>query len=504
MKFQAGEYVPYPVSRTRPDTPPPELDLTHPFTGLELIISGFPRDSINASPNHLAVILDELRDQGKAIPKLDIVSPATNEPLDFVWVSLASPLKETPRPDILDNVLKLLNEEQGIRADWRESSSRVDKRRQIYFLADSSTTLATFKTDTDKALAARRLEVQSSYSVGDNTRLFYTFTDFTAINSLLNRPLEVGGRFYHLRCSRYIQPKYRLEVAINGVGAFPQAKALIDRYLEDTYRGEPADPVVRDSRVELDGSVYCAILRTPYITRRFLSEPFEVFNDTGVFVSPPQYLYTLNSRDSGSNPYVQKQLDALTTSAESLKTTIENVIKDQNDTKAQYQRDRSDLISAFRDSIQINFLTNQITATQSDISSLQTSLDHQESLKFLLPVDDPRHSFITDRMSRIQSQLHDAVARKLQLQDELNAKQLTLTAASSTASALTAGIPDMESITHPISTSTPPVPEVTHLAQPTNKRPRVDDNDNDDSDCREVEQAMQIDDISVPRPMSSE
>ena len=41
---------------------------------------------------------------------------------------------------------------------------------------------------------------------------------------------------------------------------------MISRYLQNTYNDGTNDPVVRDSRVEFDGSVCCAVLHTPHIT----------------------------------------------------------------------------------------------------------------------------------------------------------------------------------------------------------------------------------------------
>lgn len=74
----------------------------------------------------------------------------------------------------------------------------------------------------------------------------------------------------------YIQPKTGLEVAINGIAGHP-CQIIVNRYLEHTSADSSGDPVIRDSQMELDGAIYCTILRTPHITSRFVSDPFTPF-----------------------------------------------------------------------------------------------------------------------------------------------------------------------------------------------------------------------------------
>ena len=95
MSFEPGPYVPLPLSDDRSETPPPEFNSSQPFTGLELIISGLPTDSFSAATDHLNGVVEKLRLEGAKIPVLHISSPANVQPLDFVYVSLTGPLKET-------------------------------------------------------------------------------------------------------------------------------------------------------------------------------------------------------------------------------------------------------------------------------------------------------------------------------------------------------------------------------------------------------------------------
>ena len=161
MKFNPGEYQPYPVSENRTETPPIDFDLAQPFTSLELIVSGLPCTTLTASHDRLQQIIWEIRDQGQNVPLLDIVSPATTNPLDYVWVSLAEPLKEIPRPDILENVRTLLDQVPKLHAAWKVSASRMDKSRQLYFQAGNDVNLTSLKSKLDNIFQLKHLDIQN-------------------------------------------------------------------------------------------------------------------------------------------------------------------------------------------------------------------------------------------------------------------------------------------------------------------------------------------------------
>jgi hypothetical protein len=133
MNFVPGPYVPFPVSGERSETPPPDFDPTHPFTGVELTISGLPYSSISSAADHLNQIVRDIASSGTPLPDLQIVSPSTRQPLDFVYVSLSGDLKENPRPDVLEQVRTRLDAVDGVEARWKVSSGQSDKTRQIYF-----------------------------------------------------------------------------------------------------------------------------------------------------------------------------------------------------------------------------------------------------------------------------------------------------------------------------------------------------------------------------------
>ncbi|KAJ3511860.1 hypothetical protein NLJ89_g3862 [Agrocybe chaxingu] len=131
-----------------------------------------------------------------------------------------------------------------------------------------------------------------------------------------------------------------------------------------------------------------------------------------------------------SNPLLQRQLDTLSANANSVNATLQQVIQQQKDTEDRYQRDRTNLIDAFRETTNVYYLTNLINSTQSEIMTLQTSIDHQESLKLLLPPNDPRVQELDDRTARLQHRIYEAESHKKDLTTQLQAKQLTLTTSS--------------------------------------------------------------------------
>ena len=426
----------YPLhDNDRAETPPIDFDPTQTSSSLELIISGLPRTTLTAAQDRLHQIIQELQGQGENLPPLDIVSPATNDPLDYVWVSLAPPFKEVVRPDILEDVRILLDQVPELHASWRVSASRMDKTRQLYFQANDDVNVASLKTKLDNIFQLRRLDVQTSWVPGDGHQIFYLFVSHDAFAQLAQHPPKVDRCFYHPRRSRYIQPKFGLEVAINGIGDYSQAKAIINRYLQNTYNDGTDDPVVRHSRVEVDESVYCAVLRTPQIASQFLSDPFNLALGNDFKAPHPQYLYSLNTQgipvtspafDSmpvppcqSQDPSLQPQIDRLSATFRTAFAILQHVSNEQSQTTTRYERDFASLTEAFRDAIHAYSLNNLVTATQMEISTLHHTLDLQEMLKILIDPGDPRVGHINDRISQISREIAEAEARKSHIVNQL-------------------------------------------------------------------------------------
>jgi hypothetical protein len=230
LNYMPGPYTPFPISGERSETPPPNFDPTHPFTGVELTVSGLPFTSITSAAEHLNQTVQDIVAGGTPLPDLQVVSPSTRQPLDFVYVSLSGPLKENPRPDILEEVRVRLDDVNGLEARWKVSSGRSDKTRQAYFEIEENLNPLHMKTRIDNILHQNHYEFQSSYIPNDTSRIFYHFLKRESITALTDTPIRLDSRSYIPRRSRYIQPLFGLEVAVNGVGDAQSAKSMIDAY----------------------------------------------------------------------------------------------------------------------------------------------------------------------------------------------------------------------------------------------------------------------------------
>jgi hypothetical protein len=218
MNFTPGPFKPIPVSGERSETPPPDFDPSHPFTGVELIASGLPFTSLTSADDHLSQVIQDITNNGPPTPDLQIVSPSARQPLDFVYVSLSGTLKENPRPDILEDVRQRLDSKDGLEARWKISSGRSDKTRQAYFEVEESLNPLQLKPRIDNILRQSHHVFQSSYILNDSNRIFYHFLKRDSITALSKAPIRLDNRSYIPRRSRFIQPLFGLEIAVNGVG----------------------------------------------------------------------------------------------------------------------------------------------------------------------------------------------------------------------------------------------------------------------------------------------
>jgi len=348
MSFEPGPYVPLPLSDDRSETPPPEFNPSQPFTGLELTISGLPIDSFLAATDHLNRIVEKLRLEGTRILILHISSPANVQPLDFVYVSLTGPLKETPRPDILEDVRQKLDSVKGLCALWKAVPGCVDKTRQASFQVDDNLNPSDIKSWIDRILQQNNHHLQGSYISSNSHRIIYHFLSNNSIIALTNTPIILDNRSYYPRRPRYVQPSYGLEVAVAGVGEFSGARSAIDNYIERTFGTTGSnEPVVRCSRLALDNTVYCVVLSTPDITQCLLAgrEAFQPFGDSPLKHDKPQYVYTLNTTSiplfynphafsSFPNPQsdtiLHRHLDLINAQSEATAASLKDVVSDVN------------------------------------------------------------------------------------------------------------------------------------------------------------------------------
>jgi hypothetical protein len=287
---------------------------------------------------------------------------------------------------------------------------------------------------------------------------------------------------------------------------------MIDAYLQRRYGDSSGDPVVRRSHVELDGSVYCAILSTPQLTQRFLRDLFVLFEPSGITTSPPQYLYLLNSngipftsfnsRPSSSltfDPSSQRQLDTLTAQCDAMAATIRTLADDQKVLSHNFQSAQQNITRAFADSTAVYAATNLVSTAQSELTSLQQSLTTLQLMYVLAPTPQAQ-GIILDSVSNLSSRIETATAARDSRAQELHALQ--------TRSLPMLGfneIPDLtpHSIGHPQldhdPMPSPPSPSSAHIPpspSPSHKRPRTsfeDETLEDAQDAGQVATQMIVD-----------
>jgi hypothetical protein len=518
MNYTPGPFTPFPVSGERSETPPPDYDPSHPFTGVELIVSGLPFTSITSAAEHLNQIIRDIKAKGTSLPDLQIVSPSSRQPLDFVYVSLSGALRENPRPDILENVRLQLGAVNGLEARWKVSSGRSDKTRQVYFEIEEGLNPLQIKPRIDNILRQNHYDFQSSYIPNDSNRIFYHLLKKESISALSSTPIRIDNRSYIPRRSRFIQPLFGLEVAVNGVEDAQAAKSMIDDYIQRQYGDASGDPVVRRSRVELDGSVYCAILSTPQITQRFLRDPFTLFKDSGINTSPPQFLYllnsngippsSLNSRFSSSitfDPSSQRQLDTLTAQCDAMAATVRALADDQKVLSHNFQTAQQNISWAFADSTAVYAATNLVSTAQAELTSLQQSLTTLQLMSLMAPNPQAQNA-ILDSVASLTSRIETATttrdSRALELRS-LQSRSLPMMPFTQIPDLAPQVTPMVESNLTPVSSvPEPPSSSPTPLLSPAHKRPRhfteeQEDAQEDAHDARQVATQMLVDPPSL-------
>ena len=242
----------------------PDTDINGLFTGLELTVSGLRHENNYSAAEHLRALIQDLHTQGHPLPQLNIVAPSpNNKTFDFISVSLAGELQDLAHPDLLEQVRVRLDGLPNITARWKIASSNTDKTRQLSFIADYHCPVLQLKTRLENIFCSQNYHIQTSFIPNNSDRLTFLFFNHDHVRQLLDQPPVIDGHVYYPITPQYIEPIFGLEIAINGIVDIHGAKTQIDRYLKQQYGRTPHDPIVRKSRLALNGAVYCAILPPP-------------------------------------------------------------------------------------------------------------------------------------------------------------------------------------------------------------------------------------------------
>jgi hypothetical protein len=284
------------VSRTAPPVRegPDALDTL--ISGVELIVSKLPRDSLTSAAHHLQALLEEYNGQHPSDPLVPVrISPGDERnPVDYVFVSVDPDITQDPRPDLLEKVRGVLTSVHSLQAEWKVGNG-PDRTRRIYIHVDSFALAETLQPNLNDYLNKQGCPFQCSFVSKAMNCITYDLLDRTSVDKLVRNPPVIDHQTLFPSTPHYIQPVYGLEVAILGTKDVLGAIPVLDHYIRRKY-----GDVIASSRLAFNGDAYCVVFKTWVQTLRFLSDPFTAFK-SGLGVShlvthaAPALLYVLNT-----------------------------------------------------------------------------------------------------------------------------------------------------------------------------------------------------------------
>ncbi|KAF5344706.1 hypothetical protein D9757_013892 [Collybiopsis confluens] len=295
------------------------------WAGVELVIYGLPRDSIEAASIALRSRLQDMyTEKDKAPSRLeaesfnlvpgdgsfDILPGDAQNPVDFVSLVLKPGLWPEPRPDILEAVRRDLK----ARGDcgpvlWKTAAGPDKSRRVTYEFRGSKPMALDGQRMVAEYLEQKRFGLLSSSCdrlEGGFRRLNFdlaSFEDFENVKRtsipINNNHLPIDITHLNPQVPRQIRPVYGLEVAVAGCGGLLDPKKLLDDYFNEKY-GQGT--VLKSSMASSNGDasrdgyrdVYCVVFKNFETTIRVVQDPWQP-SDGHLPPAPPVFLYLLNS-----------------------------------------------------------------------------------------------------------------------------------------------------------------------------------------------------------------
>jgi len=420
--------TPSPV-REGPD-PPDAL-----ISGVELIVSKLPRNSVTSAADHLRALLGEYyRQQPSLLVPVRIAAGNERNPVDYVFVSVDPDVTQEPRPDLLENVRCMLTSVHSLQAEWRVGNG-PDRTRRIHFQVDTFAQAEALQPKLSNHLNEMGCLYQCSFVSKTMNRIIFDLLDRASVDKLFKTPPVINHQTLLPSVPRYIHPVYGLEVGILGVKDVIQAVPVIDCYIRTKY-----GDVITSSRLALNGDAYCVVFNTWAQTSRFLSDPFTAFESGfGVSHSPshllPALLYVLNSNglplsarppDSSNASFCQPQaqlnmlqqkVDAWTRALKVFAVQQEKISRQLQDIA---QKTAASIVAAaglstmMSGSVHFQAATSRLEALQSDSCTSQLLLA-------LAPPD--RANAVIQHVQYIESEISAQRAAVSQAQDTLSAAE---------------------------------------------------------------------------------
>ncbi|GJE99978.1 hypothetical protein PsYK624_162550 [Phanerochaete sordida] len=397
--------VPPPPERpvlqfSRAETPPlneEQSPASRSFSGVELIVRGLHHTHPPSAANHLRGILQNLRkahpEKSAYITSVIVTQADTTRPINYAFISVNPALAAEPRPDILAELLPLLNAVPEIKgAGWR-CCKNADRTLRVTFTMEKDDDLVAKRELVNKALNDRNIPWQGSYPSEFNgtKRLTYDLLDVDDVEKLLEKPPVINHVTLTPVRTRLVQPIYGLEVGILGGRDWQNMRASMDAYLREAY-GRDA---IAASRTELGGDLYTVVLKNWDITTKFLSDTEKLKGffakdpvTNSLRLTVPMFLFLMNSEglsnrnnanilvspQSRSNQDAQIQL--LRKQGEETVQAFRTVIRQQqlviNTIQTQFRElvtSNIALHGAFELSNQVNRLDRRLQAERSELTA---------------------------------------------------------------------------------------------------------------------------------------
>ncbi|GBE82323.1 hypothetical protein SCP_0407070 [Sparassis crispa] len=329
--------VPFPLPPpSRPDIPysrtsSPSLQTDSSdavVTGVELMISGLNRTSVQSAHAHFSQLLSDynLANPTQALPPLQIHPGDPHNAVDYVFIALQPALSSDLRPDILEHVRKILDGRSSLHAAWRTGSG-PDRTRRVMFIMNNEQHARGMQPRLEKWLndcdIAYQTCILSKPSAG-SFRITFDILNPVHVAQLLDQPPIFDRRTYPATQSRSITPIYGLQVAVAGCGEFQGIEGRINAYIRCRYGGD----AIAFSQMAMDGEVYTVVLKDWGTTSCLLSDPFEFLSDFSIprfiTLSQPILLYLLNSAGVPLNPaYLSRSSPAAASDQRNLQAQID-------------------------------------------------------------------------------------------------------------------------------------------------------------------------------------
>ncbi|KAG1777839.1 hypothetical protein EV702DRAFT_1098088, partial [Suillus placidus] len=438
--FFADEPPPIHLDVPRSESPPLPPDKTQAPTnivGLQLLISGLERQSIQSAAAHLHRIVGVYNNEAEehdCLPPLQITAPNDAHPVDYVYVAIQPSVMVVPRPHWLNDIKTIL-ESRGLSVRWKVNS-RDDRTRRVFFLTDSETHSRALRPLLDRYLTEAEIAVQGAWSSKTpNPRVVFDVVSLDHVQWLRDHPPTIDGRTYYASQYRFVQPLFAFELAIMRCHEFQSARSTIDNYIRRRY-----GDVIAHSRMALDGDLYCVVFKHWETADLFLRDSFDAFEGSegsyGRNFAPvgPYLLYLVNSMGVPRDPsYLGggPASEAQSAEVKNLRAQMED-IREQG---ASAMNSFHAILHEFRGVI--NHLVSQSNQTTSALGSLAASMiasnnvnhisSHVQSLcmernslqltlLFSPSLDDFARQQLTHQLSDLSSQLS---ATQRQLDDAL-------------------------------------------------------------------------------------